>query len=85
MDAKVKDKMTTESKNYRPKTKCRVPAAVVTALFRDLRINYHGTKTAHAYAIGLNYRTYLNILDEREARPDILHKVNAYLNKSKAA
>lgn len=77
--------MTTATKKFRPKTKTRVPAATVSALFRDLKLNYHGTKTAHAEAIGLNYRTYLNILDQRMARPDVLTKVFAYLNNSKAA
>lgn len=74
--------MTPATKSFRPKNKTRVPATTVSALFRDLKLNFHNTKTAHAGAIGLNYRTYLNILDKREARPDVLHKVFKYLNQA---
>ncbi len=77
--------MTPATKKYRPKEKTRVPAALVSALFRDLKLNFHGTKTAHAEAIGINYRTYLNLLDDRSARPDVLARVDQYLAKSKAA
>lgn len=62
----------------RAKSKTKVPGKLVTALNRDRK--RFQTDIEHIAYIGINYRTYTNVLNMRMARPDVIEKIEIYLS-----